>query len=103
MLQYRSHSSYSIAGAVTDRAGNPLEGATVRLRALPGNSYRSLITDVPGSYRFDKLQAGKYVLFATYLGTEGFVSDTLLLDHNLEEKALPLHIILFEKQHLCRK
>jgi len=97
VLQAQPDNRYTIAGVVTDRAGNPLAGATVSLRTLSDNNQQGMMTDISGNFKFEKLQPGMYIVSATYLGTGGFLSDTLLLDSKLNRYTLLLNIALNEE------
>ena len=64
-------SSASIAGRVTDQSGAALPGAVVTLYARDRSAAVRIatVTDASGTYRFDHLAPGEYVLEA---GAEGF-------------------------------
>ena len=55
--------SHTLLGTVTDPGGRPLQGATVEL-SLPATtgSVRTLTTGIDGTYRFERVVPGLYVL-----------------------------------------
>jgi len=62
-------SSTSLRGTVSDPSGQGIPGATVTLRNMESGMERSLATDTEGSYQFQQLPAGSYML--TVIG-QGF-------------------------------
>src|SRR6516164_5398012 len=55
-------SSTSLRGSVTDPSGKGILGATVALKNMESGMERSLATDAEGSYQFQQLPAGSYIL-----------------------------------------
>ncbi|MDB5156006.1 MAG: TonB-dependent receptor plug [Mucilaginibacter sp.] len=55
-----------VVGKVIDTVGQPLAGATVRLK----NTNYSALTDARGDFSFPSVPQGKYTLVVTYLGYE---------------------------------
>jgi len=53
-----------LAGSITDEAGNPLPGATVRLDL----TNRTSLSGTDGRFRFAGLPAGSYAVTASYIG-----------------------------------
>ena len=62
-------SSTSLRGTISDPSGQGIPGATVTLRNMESGMERSLATDTEGSYQFQQLPAGSYML--TVIG-QGF-------------------------------
>jgi hypothetical protein len=60
----------TLAGTVTDEAGHPLEGASVRLGSAYGLTTPELLTDQHGRFESDELPPGALTLHAS---KEGFV------------------------------
>jgi hypothetical protein len=59
----QSLSTHTLMGAVTDSSGNSLPGVTVDLsRPTEANTVRTVVTDVNGRYRIEKVLPGAYVL-----------------------------------------
>jgi hypothetical protein len=62
-------SSTSLRGTISDPSGQGIAGATVTLRNMESGMERSLATDTEGSYQFQQLPAGSYMM--TVIG-QGF-------------------------------
>ncbi|WP_419162768.1 carboxypeptidase-like regulatory domain-containing protein [Candidatus Palauibacter sp.] len=86
-----------MAGIVTDGGtGAPVEGATVRL-AAPSGSVREAITGPEGTFAFEGVTPGPYVLGARHLGYEDLPTSLEIgadgvtsLDIRLTPRAIPL-------------
>ena len=61
--------SHTLIGTVADQAGRPLPGATVEL-SLPAvtGSVRTVTTGSDGTYRFERIVPGVYVLTVRLAG-----------------------------------
>jgi hypothetical protein len=56
-------STHTLIGAVTDSSGRALPGVTIDLsRPAEANTVRTVVTDVNGRYRIEKVLPGAYVL-----------------------------------------
>ncbi len=61
-----------IKGTITDRAGETVVGATVKLLTLPDSTLvKAVVTDADGVYRIDSVAPGRYVVKAESFGLEG--------------------------------
>lgn len=58
----------SLAGTVEDHHGVPVGGATVTVESLDGHKMRSGNTDGMGSFSFENLPVGEYMVTATARG-----------------------------------
>lgn len=83
----------TISGSVTDPAGNPLTGATIRIEAL----FLSAISDAQGVYRLTGVPAGTHTLRVRLIGYQPTSRSVTLgpaevvdADFSLEETPLPL-------------
>src|SRR5262245_44983723 len=65
MTQTWAQSFGSLSGSVTDPQGAAVSGATITLYARATNSRAMTTTDERGSYRFERLAEGDYVIEAT--------------------------------------
>ncbi|CAG4994692.1 hypothetical protein DYBT9275_01446 [Dyadobacter sp. CECT 9275] len=71
----------TIRGTVRDAdTGIPLAGASLRLASLESG----IMSDVSGSFRFDGLPVGRYVLTVSYVGYEKLVIPEILLESGKE-------------------
>jgi len=71
----------TIRGTVKDvDTGMPLQGASVQLVSLQSGN----VTDVNGSFRFDGLAAGRYVLTVSFIGYDKIVIPEILLESGKE-------------------
>ncbi|MFW6290647.1 MAG: carboxypeptidase-like regulatory domain-containing protein, partial [Mariniphaga sp.] len=84
-----------LSGKVTNAAGKPLPGASVRL--TPGN--RGAVTGANGRFVFNKLKKGEYVVEISFIGFQSF-RETLLLTESqtiniaLKEKVQTLQEVM---------
>ena len=62
-------SSGALIGTVSDQTGASIVGATVKVRRVSSGFERAATTDASGSYRFEGLQPGEYLVSAL---TNGF-------------------------------
>lgn len=65
---------FSISGVVLNEEGEALTGATVYF----DHSYKGTVTDAGGTFQFKNLPAGKYIIFASFVGYETQRLDILL-------------------------
>src|SRR6516164_3157375 len=68
-LVFSQTSSTSLRGTITDPSGQGIPSATVILKNMESGMERSVATDPEGSYQFQQLPAGSYIL--TVIG-QGF-------------------------------
>jgi vitamin B12 transporter len=68
-LQALAQSTNNITGRITDEHGAAVAGAAVTLYTRKTNVQRTTITDAGGSYRFEPVSSGEYIIEAT---SEGF-------------------------------
>lgn len=64
----------SITGRITELAGNPLEGATVKISTAAGEPIWHGVTDSTGEFGTDKLRQGTYlfeVLLEAFIKSDG--------------------------------
>ena len=83
-------SSHSLAGVVLDPSGAAIGQASVLLRSERGGEIQQSLTDATGTFRFEKLQPGKYQV---ELSAQGFRSAHLPVVMT-NRRALPLKIVL---------
>ncbi|MCF0214190.1 MAG: TonB-dependent receptor, partial [Muribaculaceae bacterium] len=59
-----------IKGRITDKSGEPMMQATVRLLRPDSTFVSGTTSDVDGNYKFQGIRAGKYILETSYVGYE---------------------------------
>jgi len=79
VIQVTGQQSWSLAGRITDEAGKPLPGASVFLS--PGN--RGTATGSTGSFEFQNIPDGNYMLEVSFLGFQKYIAE-IELTGNLE-------------------
>ncbi|MDE6528608.1 MAG: TonB-dependent receptor, partial [Muribaculaceae bacterium] len=61
--------AYNVTGTVTDRQGEPLMDATVRILAEKDSSFvKGSIADINGNFKVSDLKNGRYMVETTYIG-----------------------------------
>jgi vitamin B12 transporter len=80
----------SVSGSVKDPQGRPVVGAAVRLSSRVSSASIATTSDTQGTYRFEGVAAGEYLLraeaagFAVFLGNRLFVNGPVTRDIALE-------------------
>lgn len=81
----RSKVLSSLRGTVTDPNDAVVSGAEVTITNESDNASRVIQTDETGTYRFDGLEGGKYIVQITSPGFRRFIANTTLVDGNEKE------------------
>ena len=70
-ISITSHSQFRVYGRVVDTANKPVASANVLLlNAQDSVLVRGMLTNEGGSYNFENINAGKYLITATRTGNE---------------------------------
>ncbi|HRG08052.1 MAG TPA: carboxypeptidase-like regulatory domain-containing protein [Cyclobacteriaceae bacterium] len=75
----RQHCTFIVSGKVVDESGSALPGASVQIKKLSLGE----ATNETGSFRFEKICKGTYLVLVQYLGYES-VEKRITIDSNLE-------------------
>jgi iron complex outermembrane receptor protein len=73
----RAGEAVPVTGSVKDPQGRAVPGATIALFSRTGNAAFQTSTDTAGSFRFESVATGEYLLRAEALGFATFVSEVL--------------------------
>ena len=73
----RAGEALAVTGSIKDPQGRAVPGATVALFSRTGNAAFQTSTDTAGSFRFESVAAGEYLLRAEAPGFATFVSEVL--------------------------
>ncbi|MBN9298782.1 MAG: TonB-dependent receptor [Filimonas sp.] len=77
----------SITGQVTDDNGKALFSASISLSTKTGTVVKGTISDSTGTYKFEKLKDGEYLLSATMLGYSSAKSEAITITNGSTESA----------------
>lgn len=89
-------SAGTIRGVVTDTAGSPIQGATLR---ISGTETRR-ISDPRGLFAFDQVQPGRYRLTATMIGAEPKFDTVVVRAGDTAHVRFTLRVIPFKPETL---
>ncbi|RFZ82889.1 TonB-dependent receptor [Mucilaginibacter terrenus] len=99
--QNKQQQTLSLSGALVNEQGKPLDYATVTLlRAKDSSVVKGTLTSESGTYLFDKLQAGKYIVAATNIGYKKTYSPTVDVNGELAKTMVPAIKMLQSSQSL---
>ncbi len=77
-MSMQASAQFILSGKITDENGKPLAGANVVFR----DRYLGTVTDVNGTFKFDRLGEGRYQLRISYIGYTT-IDTTLNIDHDI--------------------
>jgi hypothetical protein len=80
----------ALSGVVTDTNEGPIPFCNVVLMDLSSVILSGTITEDDGSFIFDSLEEGSYIVKVSYVGYEDFVSDTITLSRKLNLPTIQL-------------
>lgn len=79
-----------LTGSVTDDQGMPLPGVSLALlHASDSSLQKTGITKENGTFIFEDLKSGRYLLIATYIGFKRYLSSAINIDTIQQDVALP--------------
>ena len=90
--------SASLTGTVDDPQGRPVPGAALTLYSETGDAGRTTTTDSTGSYRFDALPKGGYLLRVEAPGFAAFVAEDVRLGEVAERRDVRLELAGIRQQ-----
>lgn len=91
---YAQKNGGKISGQVKDPQGKPLAGATATLRNLSDTLIRrNSIADENGSFVFNGISEGKYLLGVSYIGFKDFQINNILIGDAYQTIGLPLIVL----------
>ncbi len=80
-----------LGGLVMEKNQQPLPGASVLLLTASDSSLvQGRISESDGSYRYENITTGQYLLKITILGYEDYLSEPIIIEGSEGNKTLPL-------------
>lgn len=90
-----------ITGHVSDETNRPLAFANVLLLAPADSSLvKGVISEEDGSYLFEQVASGAYLLSVTMLGFDHYYSDVFSLDNSAQQKEMGMVVLNSNIAHL---
>ena len=75
--------AYTVTGNIRDTDDEPLIGATVRLLRPDSTRVAVCVANADGSFAFNNVKKGKYIVEATYVGSDAGFSNIAVTDKNV--------------------